>query len=958
MYKYRIARALPGHGIDVAEGILQASPIAILYVKSMSRIDMYLIYRDSEDIRNILLRYFTLRETLNDLPILNVRYIATIVERRERILLQFPSANELLTELPEGSVLCIYISPIDKKKRRKVEKYLCEYAKRLEQREVLTRARIKRAVSTGEDILLPYPVDLISRRRVEQEISILLSDRLYTVSIVAAASCKEGLKRFADYVKSLGLRCSIRRVKHGLMQILSEPSIIVTSEVAYRLTTPPEAVEKIVKAPEIELATPPDKTGLPLGRTPLGKILHIDLQDLLRHAYVLGSTGSGKSTLLQNLAAGLYKYYRDKSLIIVLDPHGDLADNIASTVPGEDYVLIDFTRMNVSYNPLELPRYESWSEREIYIRHMLNNLIRIFEDILRFEPDRAPYVTHILQTVLNILYAKTDAPTFTQLYENVAKLLGGEYAVLEEQHDPILKMNIEALRKMPSRSALSALTRLARFVSDPLLRTVFSGSSTIDFEALLENMSLIIFKLDPSQISEDIRHLLLATLLIRLWFEWRIIIRSLKRRYGEDWHNHAKHLFLVIDEAQHVLDLPIVQELLTEARKFHFHLILAHQSPEQISEETFEIAFTNTGLKIFFNLSGKSSTYISRFVHPRYSEALQNILPQLSVGQGIVILPRSVGEVAIPPLLVQFYPPLEKRRSIDEVYKHSIGILSKYRRRGRRILFPVPPVSPIEWKILSYIHDSEVTINKLRELAEKLLVDYYTITDIVSRLVERGLVSRRGEKLNLTEKGLEIIDPAQVSESNRLGGPIHRLAISKICAELRKRGYAYVVDVGLIGDAPDIAVYKVAGESYIPESIIEVVTDIERVSCQYVESLIKKAEDYGTDLVIAVPSFQYEKALEKIRKCVKDTSINIYITGFDINEESIGTVEVVLGEKKVRIRLDPNEALLARRLLDEGYRLTIRTVREGDREETYLAAVKGRDVRIIARLDRSRIEYI
>ncbi|MGE5271710.1 MAG: helicase HerA domain-containing protein [Thiohalocapsa sp.] len=56
----------------------------------------------------------------------------------------------------------------------------------------------------------------------------------------------------------------------------------------------------------------------------------ITVDDRRRHLYVLGKSGSGKSTLLRNMAAQDIAAGRG---LMLLDPHGDLADELLDYIP-------------------------------------------------------------------------------------------------------------------------------------------------------------------------------------------------------------------------------------------------------------------------------------------------------------------------------------------------------------------------------------------------------------------------------------------------------------------------------------------------------------------------------------------------------------------------------------------------------------------------------------------------
>jgi hypothetical protein len=61
-----------------------------------------------------------------------------------------------------------------------------------------------------------------------------------------------------------------------------------------------------------------------------GTLFGIKQADRLSHMYVVGKTGTGKSTLLETLA--LQDIAQGRGMMLI-DPHGDLAERIVSVIP-------------------------------------------------------------------------------------------------------------------------------------------------------------------------------------------------------------------------------------------------------------------------------------------------------------------------------------------------------------------------------------------------------------------------------------------------------------------------------------------------------------------------------------------------------------------------------------------------------------------------------------------------
>lgn len=85
------------------------------------------------------------------------------------------------------------------------------------------------------------------------------------------------------------------------------------------------------------------------------QFLSLSETDRMRHIYMIGKTGSGKSTLLKNLI--MQDIHRGEG-ICVIDPHGDLAEDVLDAIPSwrlESVVYIDPSDRNnpIGFNPFD-----------------------------------------------------------------------------------------------------------------------------------------------------------------------------------------------------------------------------------------------------------------------------------------------------------------------------------------------------------------------------------------------------------------------------------------------------------------------------------------------------------------------------------------------------------------------------------------------------------------------------
>jgi hypothetical protein len=126
-------------------------------------------------------------------------------------------------------------------------------------------------------------------------------------------------------------------------------------------------------------------------------------EDRFSHLYVIGKTGAGKSTLLENMAIQDLEHGNGFALI---DPHGELADRIASRIPmsrQSDVIYLDASDPSqpYGYNPLR-------HVREDRIALAASGFLEVFK---KMWPEAwGVRMEHILR---NILMALLERPNST-----------------------------------------------------------------------------------------------------------------------------------------------------------------------------------------------------------------------------------------------------------------------------------------------------------------------------------------------------------------------------------------------------------------------------------------------------------------------------------------------------------------------------------------------------------------
>lgn len=316
----------------------------------------------------------------------------------------------------------------------------------------------------------------------------------------------------------------------------------------------------------------------------------ISRADRRQHLYAIGKTGTGKTTLLKNLICQDIANGRG---VGVIDPHGDLAEELLDCIPPwrTDDVLYfnpadsDFP---VGFNLI----HSSVGGR----RHLESSeLVGAFKHLWR--DSWGPRLEYILYAAVAALME----------CENVS-LLGVPRMLIEERyrswvlsqvHDPIvLSFWRNEFSRFDKRFVAEAIAPIQNKVGQLLmaapLRNVFGQvKSKIDLRFIMDRERIFIANLSKGRLGEDKANLLGSLLVSKF--------HTAAMERADVPENDRKDFYLFIDEFQNFATDSFAG-ILSEARKYHLNLTLSHQYVEQMGEEVRNAVFGNVGSLISFRV--------------------------------------------------------------------------------------------------------------------------------------------------------------------------------------------------------------------------------------------------------------------------------------------------------------------------------------------------------------------
>ena len=333
----------------------------------------------------------------------------------------------------------------------------------------------------------------------------------------------------------------------------------------------------------------------------------IKVDDRRRHMYVVGSTGMGKSEFLKNMAIQDIEAGRG---VCFIDPHGDSADALLDFVPEERikdviYLNPDDLEFPIAFNVMEGIGFD--------YRHLVaSGLVGVFKKIWGAEAwsGRMEYILN------NTILALLEYPDSTLL--GINRLMSSkEYRkkVVANITDPIVKSFwtdefAKYADKFATEATAAIQNKVGQFASNNLIRNILGQpKSKINIRNIMDEGKILIVNVSRGKIGEDASRLLGAFLVtkIQLAAMSRVDIPESERR----------DFFLYVDEFQHFATESFAN-ILSEARKYHLSLVMAHQYIKQMEEPVMDAVFGNVGTIISFRVGAEDAEFLEKWFQPDF----------------------------------------------------------------------------------------------------------------------------------------------------------------------------------------------------------------------------------------------------------------------------------------------------------------------------------------------------
>lgn len=290
----------------------------------------------------------------------------------------------------------------------------------------------------------------------------------------------------------------------------------------------------------------------------------------VRHTHIIGSNGTGKSSLLLNL---IRQDIEKGDGIAVLDPHGDLIDQILGIIPADridDVILVDLSdeEFPIGFNILQ-------AHSEIEKKLLASDLVAVFR---RLSTTWGDQMDTVLQNAILAFLKSSRGGTLEDLRRFLRDDKFQSEFLLTVRDSEVVIFWKEVFPKLGGgRSVSSLLARLQEFFSqEPLRNMVSQRENKLNFADIMDSGKIFLAKLSAGMGGEENSYLL-GTLLISKFQQLAMARQAQKIESRRDF-------WLYIDEFQHFIS-PSMEKILSGLRKYRLGFTLAHQNLHQLQDD-------------------------------------------------------------------------------------------------------------------------------------------------------------------------------------------------------------------------------------------------------------------------------------------------------------------------------------------------------------------------------------
>jgi len=457
-------------------------------------------------------------------------------------------------------------------------------------------------------------------------------------TVVAAATKEEAQIHLNNILSSFNQYSSVQ-LNRFILDKLSEHKII--TQYIFRLFSfgkpfilNTEEITTLWHLPNAHLDTPnirwlrakrfPPPDNLPKEGTVLGKnvyrgqenIIRIKDNDRRKHVYSIGKTGTGKTTWMQNMA--LQDILAGKG-VCVIDPHGDMIDWILERIPKERVDDVIHFYPPDTDRPLGLNMLDAKTpaQKDMAVAELISIFYKLFDPTGTSQMIGPMFEHYMRNAMLALLADDESGATLVEIPRMFTDKEFRDYK-LSKVTDPAVRQfwiqeYAQSQRGQQSADMFSyVISKIGRFLSNEMMRNIVGQkNSAFNLRQVMDNKKILLVNLAKG-LTGEINSNLLGFILVS-----KIQMAVLSR--ADMPEDKREDFYLYIDEFQNVTTSSIAT-ILSEARKYHLNLTMAHQFVAQLEENIRDAVLGNVGTIVSFRIGAPDTEIIGPEFQPQVSD--------------------------------------------------------------------------------------------------------------------------------------------------------------------------------------------------------------------------------------------------------------------------------------------------------------------------------------------------
>lgn len=347
-------------------------------------------------------------------------------------------------------------------------------------------------------------------------------------------------------------------------------------------------------------------------------LVKIGREDRSRHTYVVGKSGTGKSEFLAGMAR---QDILNGDGVAVIDPHGDLVNDILDTIPAEraeDVIYFDPSNIDRPMGLNLLDYDKNYPEQKTFV---INEMIRIFDKLYDLKATGGPMFEQYMRNSMLLIMDDTESgSTLMEISKVLADPDFRKYKLSKCSNSIVRDFWEKEAEKAGGEAALANMvpyitSKLNTFVSNDIMRPIIGQQeSSFDLRKVMDEKKILLVNLSKGKIGELNAHLLGMVLV------GKILVSALSRT--DMPRDKRSDFYLYLDEFQNFIT-DSISVILSEARKYRLNLNIAHQYIGQLTKNqdtsVRDAIFGNVGTMVSFKVGADDAEFLEKEFAPVFS---------------------------------------------------------------------------------------------------------------------------------------------------------------------------------------------------------------------------------------------------------------------------------------------------------------------------------------------------